>query len=107
MFAAGDNKCGVIHVEDAAQAYVSLLIHPHAKGMYNNVGENGVTSQAIAETIASKLGCKATSVAFDEASRQFGAHIATLTSMNLQADGTKAQCDLDWSPQHINFRETI
>ena len=54
---AGGNKTCAVHADDAAGAYVALLTHTSARGVYIVVGEKGVTSKHLAEIIASKLHC--------------------------------------------------
>ena len=79
---AGDNKMCAVHVDDAARAYVALLTHSSAKGIYNVVGENGVTSKDLAERIASKLHCGTESITREEAQKLFGFVIAMRTGAN-------------------------
>jgi len=96
-----------VHVDDAAQAYVSLLTHKTARGVYNIVGENGVTGKDMADIIAAKLHCKAESVKEEEAVELFGGFIAMVTAMNNQVDSSKAKQDLDWNPQYTSIKEGI
>lgn len=96
-----------MHVDDAVRGYVSCLTHKNARGTYNLVGENGVTSQTIAEIIASKQGCKTESVTIEEAEKLFNPIIARLTSSNNQADSSKAKHELDWKPHYTSIREAI
>ena len=96
-----------MHVDDAVRAYVALLTHPEARGVYNVVSENGVTSKAIADIIASKLGCKTESVSFEESAELFGPFVARITSKNNQVDYSMTQRDLDWSPQFLSIKEAI
>lgn len=103
----GDNKLCVVHVDDAVHGYVSCLRHKNARGIYNLVGENGVTSQTIAEIIAAKQSCKTESVSIEEAEKLFSPIIARLTSSNNQADSSKAKHELDWKPQYTSIREAI
>lgn len=55
------------HVNDSARAYVALLSHKDAHGVYTVSGENGVTGKEFAEIIAAKLQCKAESVKLKQA----------------------------------------
>ena len=103
----GDNKLCVVHADDAACAYVALFSHKDARGVYNETWENGVTAKDIAEIIASKLNCKAESMTPQEAQQLFGDLIATITSMNAQADGSKLQHDLGWKPQYTSIKQEI
>ena len=103
---AGDNKSSAVHVDDLAKAYVSLLSHPRAQGIYNIVGENGITGKTVADVIAKKLQCKAESVTADEAFAQLGI-VAKFTAIHCQGDSSKARRELDWQPEYTNFRETI
>jgi len=97
----------VVHVDDAVQAYVSLLTHKDAKGIYNITGENGVTSKTIADIIAAKQKCKCESVTVEEAEKLFGVIIARLTSGNNQTDSSKTRRELDWKPQYTSIKEAI
>lgn len=107
MAAVGDNKLCVVHVDDAVRGYVSCLSHKNARGIYNLVGENGVTSQTIAKIIASKQSCKTESVTLEEAEKLFSPLIARLTSSNNQLDSSKAKHELEWKPQYTSIREAI
>ena len=104
---AGTNKMSVVHVDDAVQAYLALLDHKDAHGMFNIPSENGVTGKSMAESIAAKLHCKVKSVSMETAEDLFGPHIAKLTSMNNQVDGSRVHRELGWTPQHTSFRDTI
>ena len=104
---AGANKLCVVHVDDAVRGYMSFLTHKDARGAYNIAGQNGITSKAIAETIASKLNCSTASVSMEEAQHLFGPFIATLGSMNSQADCSKALHELGWKPQHLDFHDKV
>ncbi|KAL0056069.1 hypothetical protein WJX82_007413 [Trebouxia sp. C0006] len=73
---------GAVHVDDAARAYVALLTHSSAKGIYNVVGENGVTSKDLAERIASMLHCGTESITREEAQKLFGFVIAMRSGAN-------------------------
>ena len=97
----------MVHVDDAVRAYVALLTHPDARGVYNVVSENGVTSKDIADIIATKLGCKTNSVTFAESTQLFGPFVARITSKNNQVDYSMTQRDLDWSPQYTSIKEAL
>lgn len=103
---AGDNKSSAVHVDDLARAYVALLSHPTAQGIFNIVGENGITGKTVADIIANKLQCKAGSITAAEASRQLGV-VAKFTTINCQGDGSMARRELDWQPEYTNFKETV
>ncbi|DBA95885.1 TPA: hypothetical protein ACH3X1_001424 [Trebouxia sp. C0004] len=98
---------GAVHADDAARAYVALLTHSGARGIYNVVGEYGVTSKDLAEIIASKLHCDTKSVTREEAEKLFGYVVAMRTGVNNQADASKTQCELDWKPQYTSIKEIM
>ena len=89
------------------RGYMSFLTHKDARGVYNIAGQNGITSKAIAEVIASKLNCNTASVSMEEAQQLFGPFIAMLGSMNSQADCSKAMRELGWQPQHLDFYDKV
>ncbi|DBA75923.1 hypothetical protein WJX79_003476 [Trebouxia sp. C0005] len=107
---AGDNKMCAVHADDAARAYVALLTRSRllsARGIYNVVGENGVTSKDVAEIIASKLHCGTGSVTREEAEKLFGFVVAMRTGINNQADDSKTQYELDWKPQYTSIKAVM
>ena len=97
----------MVHVDDAVRAYVSTIKHKDARGIYNVVEENGVTSRMFAEVIAGKLHCKAESVTKKEAEETYGPMCAMVVSMNNQADSSKAKRELGWVPRYTSFSDTI
>lgn len=86
---------------------MACMTHKHAHGVYNVAGQNNITSKDIADIIATRLRCKTVSVPLEEAEKLFGPFIAQSSSMNSQADTSKAQHDFDWQPQHTNFHEEV
>lgn len=99
-----------VHADDAARAYVALLTRSRllsARGIYNVVGENGVTSKDVAEIIASKLHCGTGSVTREEAEKLFGFVVAMRTGINNQADDSKTQYELDWKPQYTSIKAVM
>lgn len=104
---AGDNKLCAVHVDDAVRAFVSAVTHTKAEGIYNIVGENGITGKNLADTIAAKLKCKTQSVTLEEAKEVIPPWLAYVTSLNNQVDNSKTRQDLDWTPQHQDFKSTI
>ncbi len=96
-----------VHADDAARTYVALLTHTSARGIYNVVAENGVTSKDLAEIIASKLHCDTESITREEAEKLFGFVVAMRTGVNNQADASKTQYELDWKPQYTSIKAVI
>lgn len=94
------------HADDMVRAYVALLSHAAARGVYNIIGWSGITSRSIAENIASKLGCSAKSVTLVELSKT-GPFLAPVISVKCQGDSSKAQHELDWQPWHTSFSDII
>lgn len=91
----------MVRVEDAVSAYVFYHYTQECRGICNVVGENGVTGRMFAESVAGKLHCKVESMTMKEAEESYG---STLT--NNQADNSKAQRGLGWTPQYASFSNT-
>lgn len=93
---SGEHKVSAVHVEDAADLYVSALETSTAKGLYNVAAES-VSMKEINESVARLLDVKAKSVSAEKAREQFGKMFDFL-SINNQLSAEKARRDLRWSP---------
>lgn len=102
----GDNKLAAVHVDDAAQAYLTALVHGQPGSVYN-VSSETVTGQELAQVIA--LGAGANNVdSVDLAVMQEATHpfAALLTSMNFDLDAAGLR-ELGWLPTGPSVREDI
>jgi nucleoside-diphosphate-sugar epimerase len=93
---AGDNRVSAVHVEDAAQAYLSALETTTGKGIYN-VSAESVRMAEICEAAGNLLNLKAKSISSEKGREQFGKMFEWL-SINNQLDAAKAKTELKWSP---------
>ena len=96
----------MVRVEDAVSAYVFYHYTQKCRGICNVVGENGVTGRMFAESVAGKLRCKVESMTMKEAEESYGSMCTMVMSMNNQADNSKAQRGLGWTPQYTSFSNT-
>lgn len=98
----GGKRVSAVHVEDAADLYVSALETSTAKGLYN-VSAETVSLRELNEAIARLLNIKAKSISIEEASKQFGA-MTGFFSINNQLSSEKAHRELHW---RVNANRTI
>jgi nucleoside-diphosphate-sugar epimerase len=92
----GAQTVSAVHVEDAADLYLSALETSTAKGLYNVAAES-VTMKQLNEAAGRLLNVKAKSISAAKAKEQFGKMFDFL-SINNQLDAAKAKRDLRWSP---------
>ena len=101
-FETGEHRVSAVHVEDAADLYLSALETSTAKGLYNVAAES-VSMKEMNEAVARLLDVKARSLSAERAREQFGKMFDFL-SINNQLDAAKAKRDLQWE---INSNRTI
>jgi nucleoside-diphosphate-sugar epimerase len=93
---AGENRVSAVHVEDAAQAYLSALETSTGKGIYN-VSAESVMMAEICEAVGNLLNLKAKSISNEKGREQFDKMFEWL-SINNQLDANKIKSQLQWSP---------
>jgi nucleoside-diphosphate-sugar epimerase len=95
------NKVSVVHVDDAARAYVAAVETPDAHGVFNIAGEHGITAEAIGQALAKNLGLPAPQGLNQEQAEDvkwLPMWIRVLLSTNNQASSAKAKRVLGWEP---------
>jgi nucleoside-diphosphate-sugar epimerase len=85
-----------VHVEDAADLYLSALETSTAKGLYNVAAES-VSMKELNEAAGRLLNVKTKSIPAEKGREQFGKMFDFL-SINNQLSADKAKRDLRWSP---------
>ena len=106
------HKVSVVHVDDAAAAYIAAMHHGAAGATYNVASEQGVTHQQIAQAISKKLSTAAApipvqSINMEEAFALMPPMMAGLFSINNDLDCTRARSELQWSPKRTNGFATV
>ncbi len=99
----------MLHVEDAAAAYVAALHHGSAGRIYNTASETGITAQQLASAISEKLSTPEAavpvkSISEDEAKLEglYGPALAHKFAANNDVDTSRARQELHWQPQHTS-----
>ena len=89
----------MVHVEDAASAYVAAASTSAQPGIYHLAGERGITAQQLASAISKKLSLPVRSMSHEEAGEVYKG-LAELFSISNDVDSSKAQRELKWQPKH-------
>ena len=93
----GNNRWPAGHLSDVVRLY-RLAIEKAAPGArYHAVGEEGITTRAIAEAIGRGLGIPAVSIAEDAAAAQFG-WMGMFAGLDFPASSAATQATLGWHP---------
>jgi len=92
----GRNRWSAAHVSDVAQLY-KLVLDKNEAAKYHAVGEEGVSTRDIAETIGRGLRIPVKSVSPEEAQSHFG-WLAMFATNDLQASSAITRKKLGWNP---------
>ncbi|KAI1130655.1 putative NAD dependent epimerase/dehydratase [Nemania abortiva] len=108
----GEVKTCVVHVDDAARAYVLALeracVEPgRTKDVYNVTSSTEVTFREFTDAIAATLGLPLREMETAEAARIAGPLIAGFFSDRVRGSGGKARKELGWNPIEIGVIEDI
>ena len=95
----GDNRWAGVHRRDAARLYRLALEKGHAGWCYHGVGDEGVPTRELAETIGRRLNLPVKSLSAEEAAGHFG-WMAFFFGMTLAASSTLTRNRLNWRPTH-------
>lgn len=96
----GSQTISAVHVEDAADLYVTALENSTAKGLYNVAAES-VSLKEMSEAAARLLDVPAKRISKEKAREQFGKMFDFL-SINNQLSAEKARRDLGWTPRDFH-----
>jgi nucleoside-diphosphate-sugar epimerase len=110
----GRNRWSAAHVSDVARLYRLVLQKNEAAAKYHAVGEEGVATRDIAETIGRGLKIPVKSISPEEAQSHFG-WLAMFATHDLQASSAITRKKLGWNPtgpgliadlEQMRYRET-
>jgi len=93
----GDNRWPACHLSDVVRAYRLAAEKGERGARYHAVGEEGVSSRAIAESLGRGLRLPVASIAPDEAEAHFG-WMAMFVGLDMPASSAQTQARLDWHP---------
>jgi nucleoside-diphosphate-sugar epimerase len=93
----GQNRWPAGHLSDAARVYRLALEKGQPGARYHAVGEEGVTSREIAESLGRGLKLPVVSIAPEEAAAHFG-WMGMFVGMNMPASSALTQARLGWRP---------
>jgi nucleoside-diphosphate-sugar epimerase len=93
----GQNRWPAGHLSDAALLYVLAIEKGERGARYHAVGEEGVTSRAIAESLGRGLKLPVKSIGPDEVQDYFG-WMAMFAGLDMPASSALTQARLNWHP---------
>ncbi|MBS2962805.1 SDR family oxidoreductase [Actinocrinis puniceicyclus] len=99
----GASRWPAVHVKDAARLYRLAIEHAPAGAVLNAVGDEGVPTRDIVETIGRHLNLPARSMPAEE----FEGMLVRLLSTDMPASSTITQDLLSWKPTHPGLIEDI
>ncbi|KAI1421586.1 putative NAD dependent epimerase/dehydratase [Xylaria sp. FL1777] len=108
----GRTRSCVVHVDDAARAYVLALgracVRPgHTRAVYNVSSTTEVTFRDLTDAMAAVLGLPVREMDVAEAAGFAGPLIAGFFSGRVRGKGDKAKAELGWTPTEIGVIEDI
>ncbi|MBN3728025.1 SDR family oxidoreductase [Burkholderia sp. Ac-20379] len=93
----GANRWPAGHLSDAVKLYRLAIEKGQAGARWNAVGEEGISSREIAETLARVMGLPARSIAKEDAQAHFG-WMGMFVSLDMPASSALTQARLGWKP---------
>ncbi|PMD18283.1 NAD-dependent epimerase/dehydratase [Hyaloscypha hepaticicola] len=105
-YVEGQHRWCAVHRLDAARAFKLALEKGAAGSVYHVVGEEGVTTQEIAEAIGRQLHVPVVSKSAEEAQAHFG-FLVFLMGADNPASSKQTQERLGWHPSHAGLIEDI
>ncbi|GAB5096580.1 MULTISPECIES: SDR family oxidoreductase [unclassified Caballeronia] len=93
----GQNRWPAGHLSDVARLYRLVVEKGERGARYHAVGEEGVSSREIAESLGRGLKLPAVSIAPEEAAAHFG-WMAMFVALDMPASSALTQARLDWHP---------
>jgi nucleoside-diphosphate-sugar epimerase len=98
----GKNRWNAVHRLDAAPLFRLALEKAPPGAILHAVGEEGISTRAIAEVIGKKLGLSAASVTPDAAGEHFG-WIGRFFAIDQPASSATTQAQMGWKPTHAGL----
>jgi nucleoside-diphosphate-sugar epimerase len=95
---AGLNSYSTLHIDDAVRLYAAAHDRGRAGALYHGVSGE-VTVRALAEGVATDLGCATDSLTRTEAERVWGEFGALIMGSTSRSSSRRTQAELDWAPQ--------
>lgn len=96
-----------VHVDDLADLYLKAIERGVAGALYHAVAGEADFRQ-IAEAVAQVMGCEASSVDMEEASRIWGPVLARLLfGVSSRSRAVRSRSELGWSPRHLDVIDDI
>ena len=102
----GSNRWPAVHRFDAAHLYRLALEQAPAGAVYHAIGDEGVPTRDIAETIGRHLNVPTVSIAPADAAEHFG-WMAAFFALDAPASSALTQERLGWKPTHIGLLEDL
>ncbi|WP_414441190.1 SDR family oxidoreductase [Burkholderia sp. 22PA0106] len=93
----GRNRWPAGHLSDVVTLYRLAIEKGQAGARWNAVGEEGIASREIAETLARVLGLPARSISAEEAQAHFG-WMGMFVTLDMPASSALTQARLGWKP---------
>lgn len=93
----GANRWPAGHLSDVVTLYRLAIEKGQAGARWNAVGEEGISSREIAETLARVMGLPARSIAKEDAQAHFG-WMGMFVSLDMPASSALTQARLGWKP---------
>lgn len=94
----GRNRWSAGHLSDVARLYRLAIEKAEPGARYHAVGEEGVETRAIVETLARGLKIPSVSIPQDKAAESFG-WMAIFAGLDMAASSALTQATLGWQPQ--------
>ncbi|MDE2481371.1 MAG: SDR family oxidoreductase [bacterium] len=102
----GANRWAAVHRLDAARVVRLGIELASAGSVLHAVGEEGITTRAIAESFGAHLGVPVRSIAREQAHEHFG-FLGMFFGANLAASNESTRSMLDWTPMHAGLLEDL
>jgi nucleoside-diphosphate-sugar epimerase len=102
----GANRWPAVHRRDAARLFRLALEHAPAGSVLHGVGDEGIPTRTIAETIARRLDIPAVSIPADDVARHFG-WLGAFFAADIPASSALTRELLGWEPTHPGLVEDL
>ncbi|KAI1861797.1 hypothetical protein JX265_009300 [Neoarthrinium moseri] len=103
----GDNVTSTLHVDDAADLYLSAIQYAGQGQLYNGVSSSETTLRQMAEAVGEVMEVPVRSISFGEAAEKWGEFLAFFNALETKVSFEKAKQQLHWLPKGVPFLEDI